>query len=90
MASHIQNGSQVPAGGAVVQAGWKPYDAGKLEHLGYGRFTNVITNIQMEMAKKGKIVKPSDSQGQVSSSPIVWVRMKTICPVVPQSAAWFP
>ena len=35
--------------GAIVQAtGWKPYDASRLGHLGYGRSPNVITNVQME------------------------------------------
>jgi quinone-modifying oxidoreductase, subunit QmoB len=50
--------------GSVVQAtGWKPYDANKLEHLGYGKFPNVITNVQMEeMAKSGKITRPSDGK----------------------------
>ena len=60
-----QNGSQVTerAGSVVLATGWKPYDAGKLEHLGYGKFANVITNIQMEeMAKKGKITRPSDGK----------------------------
>jgi quinone-modifying oxidoreductase, subunit QmoB len=48
--------------GAVVQAtGWVPYDANKLGHLGYGKFKDVITNVEMErMAKAGKIVRPSD------------------------------
>jgi len=43
--------------GAIVQAtGWEPYDANKLGHLGYGKFPNVITNVEMEeMAAAGKI-----------------------------------
>ncbi|OGW58620.1 MAG: heterodisulfide reductase subunit A, partial [Nitrospirae bacterium RBG_16_43_8] len=49
-------------GAVIMAAGWKPYDASKLEHLGYGK-PNVITNVQMEeMAKKGKIVRPSDGK----------------------------
>jgi quinone-modifying oxidoreductase subunit QmoB len=50
--------------GAVVQAtGWVPYDGNKLGHLGYGKFKNVITNVQMEeMAAAGKITRPSDGQ----------------------------
>ncbi len=49
--------------GAIVQAtGWKPYDASKLGHLGYGS-ANVVTNVQMEeMAKAGKITRPSDGK----------------------------
>lgn len=50
--------------GAVVQAtGWKPYDATKLGHLGYGESPDVITNVEFEeMAKSGKIVRPSDGR----------------------------
>ncbi len=60
-----QNGSSVTerAGAVVMATGWKPYDANKLEHLGYGKFPDVITNVQMEeMAKSGKIVRPSDGK----------------------------
>jgi len=50
--------------GAIVQAtGWKPYDANKLEHLGYGKSPNVITNVQMEeLAASGPILRPSDGK----------------------------
>ncbi len=50
--------------GAIVQAtGWKPYDATRLGHLGYGQSPNVITNVQMEeLAASGKILRPSDGQ----------------------------
>ena len=49
--------------GAIVQAtGWKPYDASKLGHLGYG-CPNVITNVQMEeLIAAGKINRPSDGK----------------------------
>ncbi|MDH5510651.1 MAG: CoB--CoM heterodisulfide reductase iron-sulfur subunit A family protein [Nitrospinota bacterium] len=34
---------------AVVHAtGWKPYDASKIENLGYGQIKNVISNVEME------------------------------------------
>ncbi|MCP4198085.1 MAG: hydrogenase iron-sulfur subunit [Proteobacteria bacterium] len=47
----------------VLAAGWQPYDANKLEHLGYGKNPNVITNVEFEkMAAAGKIVRPSDNQ----------------------------
>ncbi|MDP3183205.1 MAG: FAD-dependent oxidoreductase [Desulfobaccales bacterium] len=50
-------------GSVVLAAGWKPYDASKLAHLGYGSSPDVITNLQMEeMAKKGKILRPSDGR----------------------------
>ena len=50
--------------GAVVQAtGWKPYDASRLGHLGYGRSPDVITNVQMEeMLASGKLQRPSDGK----------------------------
>jgi quinone-modifying oxidoreductase subunit QmoB len=49
-------------GAIIMAAGWKPYDASKLGHLGYGK-PNVITSVQMEeMAKKGKITRPSDGK----------------------------
>ena len=42
--------------GAIIQAtGWKQYKPEKLEQLGYGKFDNVITNIQLEDSfKNGK------------------------------------
>lgn len=50
--------------GAIVMAtGWKPYDATKLDYLGYGKFKDVVTNFEFEeIAKKGKIVRPSDGR----------------------------
>ncbi len=50
--------------GAIIQAsGWRPYNPDKLEEkYGYGKLTNVVTNIHMEdMAKEGNIVRPSDN-----------------------------
>ncbi len=56
------NSETMRVGAVIMAAGWKPYDASKLEHLGYGK-PNVITNVQMEeMAKKGKIARPSDGK----------------------------
>lgn len=50
--------------GSIVQAtGWKPYDATKLGHLGYGTTPDVVTNVQMEeMLAKGAITRPSDGK----------------------------
>jgi quinone-modifying oxidoreductase subunit QmoB len=50
--------------GAIVQAtGWKPYDASRLGHLGYGRSPDVITNVEMErLAATGSIHRPSDGR----------------------------
>ncbi|MFH1862333.1 MAG: FAD-dependent oxidoreductase, partial [bacterium] len=35
-------------GSIVLASGWKPYDATKLTHLGYGKSPNVVTNVQIE------------------------------------------
>ena len=50
--------------GAIVMAtGWIPYDATKLDYLGYGKFKNVGTNIEFEdIARKGTITRPSDGK----------------------------
>jgi quinone-modifying oxidoreductase subunit QmoA len=54
--------------GAVVFAtGWEPYDAAKIEPLGFGRIPNVITNVMMERLAAvngptgGKILRPRDN-----------------------------
>jgi len=54
--------------GAIIWAtGWKPYDATKLDNLGFGKYANVITNMQMERLASpwgptgGQIVRPSDN-----------------------------
>ncbi len=47
----------VRAGAMVMATGWKPYDATKLGHLGYG-LPNVVTNVEFErMAAAGPIVR---------------------------------
>lgn len=50
--------------GAIVQAtGWKPYDASKLEYLGYGKSPNVITNYELEQTGfDGPVKRPSDGK----------------------------
>ena len=60
-----QGGSETNlTAGAIIQAtGFKPYDATKLEHLGFGKYPDVITNVQMEeLAHTGKIKRPSDGK----------------------------
>lgn len=57
------NSETIKIGAIVLATGWKPYDANKLDHLGYGRFKNVVTNIEFEeIARKnnGKILRPTD------------------------------
>ncbi len=54
---------------AVVAAtGWAPYEAARIEGLGFGRHKNVVTNVMLErMAATdgptaGRILRPSDGQ----------------------------
>ncbi|MGC8605493.1 MAG: CoB--CoM heterodisulfide reductase iron-sulfur subunit A family protein, partial [Desulfomonilaceae bacterium] len=52
----------------VWSTGWVPYDATKLERLGFGKYQNVITNVMMERLAAsngptcGQIVRPSDGK----------------------------
>lgn len=52
----------------VTATGWNPYDANKLDILGFGTVKNVITNMMMERLASptgptgGKIVRPSDGK----------------------------
>jgi quinone-modifying oxidoreductase subunit QmoA len=56
----------VKAGAIVWATGWRPYDANKLDNLGFGKYSNVITNLMMERIAsengpfEGKIMRPSD------------------------------
>ncbi len=57
--------SSFSAGSFVVSTGWRPYDANKLGHLGYSKFSNVMTNVEFEeMARtnNGKLSRPSDGK----------------------------
>lgn len=61
--------------GAVVTAtGWKPYEAARIDNLGFGRYPNVITNVMMERLAapngptKGRILRPSDGQAVASAA----------------------
>jgi quinone-modifying oxidoreductase subunit QmoB len=62
----LQNGgsaTEITVGAIIQASGWKPYEAEKLTHLGYGSSPDVITNIQMEeMASNGGIKRPSDGK----------------------------
>ena len=59
--------------GAIVWAtGWEPYDAAKIDNLGFGKVPNIITNMMMERLAspngptKGKILRPSDDKAPES------------------------
>jgi len=54
---------------AIVYAtGWKPYDASKIDNLGFGKVDNVINNVMMERIAhgqgptKGQLLRPSDQK----------------------------
>jgi quinone-modifying oxidoreductase subunit QmoB len=50
-------------GAIVLATGWKPYDATKLGHLGYGSSPDVITNVELErMVAAGPVARPSDGR----------------------------
>jgi quinone-modifying oxidoreductase subunit QmoA len=57
---------EVDVGAIIIATGWKPYDATKLDSLGFGNYENVITNVMMERLADphgptgGKILRPSD------------------------------
>ena len=54
---------QAKIGAIVLATGFTPYDATKLGHLGYGKFKDVVTSVEFEeMAKQGKLVRPSDGK----------------------------
>jgi quinone-modifying oxidoreductase, subunit QmoA len=58
----------VDVGSIIWATGWEPYDAQKLDILGYGKFPDVITNVMMERISaangptKGEILRPSTKE----------------------------
>lgn len=59
---------QVKVNSIVWATGWQPYDATKLDRLGFGTCANVVTNVMMERLASpggptgGQIVRPSDGK----------------------------
>ncbi|MBM3161777.1 MAG: CoB--CoM heterodisulfide reductase iron-sulfur subunit A family protein [Chlorobi bacterium] len=59
---------EMHVGSIVYATGWNPYDAARMDNLGYGRFRNVITNMMMERLASpngptgGKFLRPSDNR----------------------------
>jgi quinone-modifying oxidoreductase subunit QmoA len=59
---------ELNVGSIVTATGWNPYDATRMENLGFGKIKNVITNMMMERLSapngptKGKIKRPSDGK----------------------------
>ncbi|MBI5549958.1 MAG: CoB--CoM heterodisulfide reductase iron-sulfur subunit A family protein [Desulfobacterales bacterium] len=69
----MQPKSMTLQAGAVVWAtGWEPYDARKIDNLGFGQYDNIITNMMMERLAapngptKGIIARPSDDKAPQS------------------------
>ncbi|GBC59220.1 heterodisulfide reductase subunit A [Desulfonema ishimotonii] len=59
--------------GSVVWAtGWEPYDATRIDNLGFGRYQNIVTNMMVERLAapngptQGKILRPSDDKAPES------------------------
>jgi len=54
------------AASVVAATGWAPYDASKIDNLGFGKYENIVTNVIMERLAApngptgGKIIRPSD------------------------------
>ena len=63
---------ELQVGSIVWATGWTPYDATRIDNLGFGQYPNIITNMMMErMAAsngptKGKLERPSDDKAPQS------------------------
>jgi quinone-modifying oxidoreductase, subunit QmoB len=58
---------KVRVGSVILAAGWRPEEPMNCEHLGFGTYPDVITNVQMEeMARKGRLLRPSDGKAVTS------------------------
>jgi heterodisulfide reductase subunit A len=50
-------GEEVQVGSVVVCTGYKPFDASRIAHYGYGRLPNVITSFEFEsMLRQGRVL----------------------------------
>ncbi|MBN2243317.1 MAG: CoB--CoM heterodisulfide reductase iron-sulfur subunit A family protein [Acidobacteria bacterium] len=58
----------VQVSAVIAATGWAPYDAARIQNLGFGSFKNVITNVVMERLAApegptaGRILRPSDGK----------------------------
>ncbi len=56
------------AGAVIIATGWKPYDARRIDNLGFGRYPDVVTNVMFERLAaptgptRGRILRPSNGQ----------------------------
>jgi quinone-modifying oxidoreductase subunit QmoA len=64
----------LPVGAVVLATGWKPYDAARMDNLGFGRYPNVITNVMLERLAapngptRGRILRPADGRPVASAA----------------------
>ena len=62
----------LPVGAIVWATGWEPYDAHRMDNLGFGQYDNIVTNMMMERLAsnsgptEGKILRPSDDKAPES------------------------
>jgi quinone-modifying oxidoreductase, subunit QmoA len=63
---------ELKVGAMVWATGWEPYDATRIDNLGFGQYDNIITNMMMERLAapngptKGQILRPSDDKAPES------------------------
>lgn len=63
---------QLKVGAVVFATGWEPYDAKKIDNLGFGQYDNIITNMMMERLAApngptcGQVLRPSDQKAPES------------------------
>ncbi len=63
----LESGENFIAGAIIQATGWVPADPDHLSHLGFKQIPDVVTSVKFEeMAKSGKIVRPSDGQPAAS------------------------
>jgi len=87
---------EIPVGAMAVATGWLPYDAKRIDTLGFGTGKNIITNAMMERLAApsgvtgGKIQRPSTASPQAGALRAVrrLPRPPATCRTAPRSAAW--
>ncbi|MBI5120874.1 MAG: hydrogenase iron-sulfur subunit [Rhodospirillales bacterium] len=58
----LSDGSTHTVGAIILATGFRPYDATKLSHLGYGASPDIVTNVEMEAKlKAGKVTTKAGS-----------------------------
>lgn len=63
---------ELNVGSIVWATGWEPYDAGRIDNLGFGQYPNIVTNMMLERLAapngptRGKILRPSDDKAPES------------------------